>query len=205
MSIDGSSKQVREDAGWVRVLDRQDAPCPVCGYNLHKNTSGTCSECGTRLSLAVVPVGGPDRRPIRGVLGYVRIATIVLALAPVSCAFAISLFGSVPWEDSIAAEFLRPYFGAATLLGITALATLFVMRHTHFVVSALFFGLLAINIIMGIISEILSSLILPFAGAGMIECALMFGFLLLSIAGLGVEIMCERESRAQTLLENGTS
>ncbi len=205
MGIDDSSKRAPEDASWVRVLDRQNAPCPVCGYNLYKNTSGTCSECGTRLSLAVVPVSGPDRRPTKGLLQYVRIGIIVVCLVPISLALATFLSDLISGHRFVAMEILLPTFGAATLLGIATLASLFVVRKIHFTVSAVFFGFLALIIVVNISSELLSGITYPSTGAALAEYGLMFGFLLLNIAGLGVEIMCERKSRAQTLLENGTS
>lgn len=37
----------------LEFLSLHDAPCPACGYNLHKLTQPTCPECGLALKLSV--------------------------------------------------------------------------------------------------------------------------------------------------------
>ena len=34
-------------------LERHDAPCPVCGYNLRRLTGDVCPECGQRFALQI--------------------------------------------------------------------------------------------------------------------------------------------------------
>ncbi len=43
-----------EKAGLLqRYLEGEDAPCPLCGYNLHHLTGTKCPECGATLELRV--------------------------------------------------------------------------------------------------------------------------------------------------------
>ncbi len=37
----------------LEYLEANDAPCPICGYNLHQLTTTTCPECGRQFILEV--------------------------------------------------------------------------------------------------------------------------------------------------------
>jgi hypothetical protein len=64
-------------------LDRFDAPCPVCGYNLRKLTADICPECGQRFVLQV----GTINAPIAPLVALLAPSLLVLGLA-----IAFSLF-----------------------------------------------------------------------------------------------------------------
>ena len=42
-----------DDAALVAFLSTRDAPCPLCGYNLHALVEPRCPECGRELVLSV--------------------------------------------------------------------------------------------------------------------------------------------------------
>jgi len=193
-----SEKATSSETTPVRLPNDQDVPCPSCGYNLRANTSGTCPECGVRLGLAVILVGSPTRSSIKGVLAYARICLIAAPVVAASLAFVTSLsqylsgwaLSGIVMEVAIS--------GAVTLLGITALASLFVMRCIHLVVSVVFFGFVAFVFIVFIIREVLYAIRCAWPGLPLPTYPIMLGFGLVGVAGLIIEIICDRKSRRWT-------
>ena len=200
MDVGDSGKATSRDTMPVRLPDDQDVPCPACGYNLRGNTSGTCPECGVQLGLAVITVGSPKRRSITGVLEYVLVGLIALALAFVSAPFMALLLGVLGRVPVYGVELLLPILGVATVMGTMALVSLVVMRPIHFVVTTIFFVLLIVILITNMVSATLSGIRYASAGAAVIGYGVTFGFLLLGVAGLTIEIICERKSKRWTRL-----
>ncbi len=168
-----------------------DIPCPQCTYNLRQNLSGRCPECGSQLALQVVAVGG--RRSITGVLAYMRVGLILIPLALSWFAFAHQLSTVLSGSNNgQVGNMLLVTFGAGTGLGAVTFGSLFVVRQIHFVTSILFFGLVAFIMTVNIVSEILAGITYASPAA---TYASMSGFLLMGIAGLTIEVICDRKLR----------
>ena len=96
-------------------------------------------------------------------------------------------------------------FGAATGLGAVTFGSLFVVRRTHFVISILFFGLATFIMTVNIVSEILAGTTYASVAATVTAYASMSGFLLIGIAGLIIEIICDRRFRTGSPIEFSAS
>jgi hypothetical protein len=178
------------------ALEGRDVACPQCGYSLRDNTSGTCPECGTRFAVRVLPVGDITPRRIRGMLGYIRIVLILLAATPVTLAFVFVLTDFASAQSSPESAVLLPAFGVASLLGLVTLLSVFVARKIHFVVSIVFFGLICVLMIVNIASELISGVQYISVRAALTSYGQMFLNLMVGAAGLVVEIICNRRSKA---------
>ena len=56
MSSEQQPSQSDSEADVIRLVEflaTRDAPCPLCGYNLHGLTRDICPECGRQLQLSV--------------------------------------------------------------------------------------------------------------------------------------------------------
>lgn len=180
----------------ARSLDRADVSCPQCGFNLRQNISGRCPECGSKLALQVVAVGVPSRRPITGALAYIRVGLILIALTTVSVAFAGFLSAVLSGDDAQITNILLVTFGVGTVLGAAAFGSLFLARRIHFVVSILFFGLTTFIMTVNIVSEILAGTTYASLATAVAQYASMFGILLVGIAGMIIEVICDQRLRA---------
>ncbi len=118
----------------------------------------------------------------------------------VSIPFGRILSEFVAGVEVVSADVLIPILGAATLLGITTLVSVFVIRRIHFIVSIVFFGLATVVAVTGVMSDILSGLSYATTGAALARYIPGFGFVLLNISGLVIEIICDRKSRMWTRL-----
>jgi len=76
-SVD-STVNARDDL-LLRFLERAEAPCPICGYNLHKLTRPKCPECGQTIELRVGAVNA-------------RISALIACLTPMLMMFGLSVF-----------------------------------------------------------------------------------------------------------------
>lgn len=96
-------------------------------------------------------------------------------------------------------------FGVATALGAAAFGSLFVARRIHFLVSTLYFGLAIFIMTVNIVSEILAGTTYVSLATAVAEYAAMSGFLLLGIAGLIIEVVCDRRLRIRSRIVFSTS
>lgn len=108
-----------------RLLDflrDHDAPCPVCGYNLHKLTVPTCPECRHALELTV------------GVRGL-RIGLYIATLAPfMFSGMAALAFGVLVFVAELAGGNPPPVLYLLTLFGLGsgAVAVALIVRRRRF-------------------------------------------------------------------------
>lgn len=193
---------------FAKLLERTDIPCPECGYNLRRNLSGRCPECGSKLTLQVIAVGGRGRRSITGALAYVRAGLILIPLTLVSFQF-VNHLATVP---TLAAGFINPIrivllvtFGVATALGAATFGSLFVARRIHFVLSILFFGLVTFILALYVVTALLSGMTFRSLGIAVATYAMMSGILFVAIAGLIIEIICDRRLRTGSQIEFSAS
>ncbi len=172
------------------LLEGQDVACPSCDYNLRGNATGSCPECGTTLGLAVVPVGGTGPRVIRGRLAWIRFGLIVLDWAG-SLAFSAQFLH----DEGRLPRALATTGGLAAVLGLAAIASVFAFRRIHFALGIVFFGFVAMACCVPIVTGTLHTIWMPIE-----EWAIFSGFFAISIAGIAVEVACDRRSRAISVL-----
>lgn len=81
------------DALLVEFLRHNDAPCPVCGYNLRNLTRDVCPECGQRFALRI---GAAD--PRFGL--FLLLLAPLLMTAGISAVFVGSMliYGPLPFQ-----------------------------------------------------------------------------------------------------------
>ncbi len=60
----------------VEYLEANDAPCPICGYNLHQLTTTTCPECGRGFILEVGSASPYFGQYIAFLVPFIATATI---------------------------------------------------------------------------------------------------------------------------------
>ncbi|MHC4786575.1 MAG: hypothetical protein ACYTE6_11490, partial [Planctomycetota bacterium] len=135
-----------------------------------------------------------DPRPPLGkrVLGFTRLLIHFLLLGPVTISSIMQLRELQEGFGDRATAILASGFGFALLLGILSLATLYVGRRAHRVVSMLFFGLTAVIMLLNIFSELLTAGWSEWTGDDPVQCAVMLSMLVLSGLGLTVEHFCHR-------------
>ena len=169
----------------TRLLESTDTLCPQCGYNLRQNISGTCPECPA----ARIPV-----------IERTRLGLILMSLIPVSAAFVYCLSRVISRADATT-SILLVTFGIETILGAATLVSLCIARRIHFVTSVLFFGQFTVIITSILISNII---LIPTATV-VASSILMFVLLSGGIAGLIIEIICDRKFRSGSQIEFSSS
>jgi hypothetical protein len=125
-------------------------------------------------------------------LGLSRVLTHFMLLTPVIIVAVEQIREMAGGYGDRATAILATGFGAAALLGLLSVFTLYIGRKIHRVVSTLFFGLTAVIMLLNIFSELLTAGWSEFTGDDPVQCAIMLLMLLLSGIGLVIEHFCHK-------------
>lgn len=134
------------------------------------------------------------KRQGRAPLEYVRIVMcflfLIASIVPFVHLIVLYLAGERRLGDFTKESFAT--FGLATLLGAFALATLFIQRRAHFVAGVLFFGHWAGMMFMDITTNAVVGRVFRSLPDAVLEYGFRLFLLAVAIAGLVIEILCER-------------
>jgi hypothetical protein len=125
-------------------------------------------------------------------LGHLRLLIHILLAAPVITASVMQFREMSGGYGDRATAILACGFGAAALLGLLSMVTLYVGRRIHRAVSTLFFGLTAVIMLLNIFSELLTAGWSEWTGDDPVQCGIMLSMLVLSGLGLAIEHFCHR-------------
>jgi hypothetical protein len=161
-------------------------PAPSSGQPAAAPPAASVGRVRKSMAHPVPPLG-------KRMLGLSRVLTNFMLLTPVVIAAVSQIREMAGGDGDRATAILATGFGAAALLGLLSIFTMYIGRRIHRAVSTLFFGLTAVIMLLNIFSELLTAGWSEFTGDDPIQCAIMLAMLLLSGVGLVVEHFCHRK------------
>ena len=131
----------------------------------------------------------------RGLYAFLRYPIHLLVAAPVAYAFINFTADVARWGGDLVNWLVIIASGAMTILGACSLLSLFAKPHLHRLLSALFFGILALLMFMNIGSELIADRTYGLTGDDPWECALMIWLLVSSVGALVIEHFHRKHAR----------